>query len=535
MKRREIERALRRDRRVLRRREVHRHAGQALLERHVRPARVLRRGAPRAGDHARRRGALGRRRGVPAALPRVGWRSSATPGGPSSSSRTRCRRSRSSATGRSGSTAARSSGTGRAPRSIAQYLHQTRSAGDSSASGPAEAAPGNDLARIHVGPRPLPRGDAAGRSWTSGARSGSRSVFRVLRDGQAACSRRSRSSTRSRRSRSTRWTRTIAGRRASPPGEYVATAWIPGNLLNEGLASAEVAICSIDFPKLEHHAAVYEAVSFEVLDPRRGRHGARRLRRPVARRRPAAARLDGRGARVTAASRSRTRRPSSPTRVGDVRGRLALYEEIGRRTRREILDLLPEGWSFEGKRVLDFGCGAGRTLRHFLDEAAVAEIYGCEIDAPSVAWLEANLSPPLHVFRNEEAPPLPLEADSFDLIWAISVFTHLTDHWADWLLEHHRLLRDGGLLIATILGPELADDCIRARRTRAARGRGASGREGGDERDPPRPGLGPRAARTSSTRPGGSRSTGAARSRSSSCGRTASSPRRSGGARASSC
>jgi lipopolysaccharide transport system ATP-binding protein len=56
----------------------------------------------------------------------------------------------------------------------------------------------------------------------------------------------------------------------SPPGVYVSTAWIPGNLLNEGSAIAETAICSIDFPKLEHHAAVYEAISFEVLDPGEG-------------------------------------------------------------------------------------------------------------------------------------------------------------------------------------------------------------------------------------------------------------------------
>ena len=56
----------------------------------------------------------------------------------------------------------------------------------------------------------------------------------------------------------------------TPPGEYVATAWIPGNLLNEGSAIVEAAICSLDFPKLEHHAAVYEAVSFEVLDPGEG-------------------------------------------------------------------------------------------------------------------------------------------------------------------------------------------------------------------------------------------------------------------------
>ena len=55
--------------------------------------------------------------------------------------------------------------------------------------------------------------------------------------------------------------------RPSEPGAYVATAWIPGNLLNEGSAIVEAAVCSLDFPKLEHHAAVYEAVSFEVLDP----------------------------------------------------------------------------------------------------------------------------------------------------------------------------------------------------------------------------------------------------------------------------
>jgi SAM-dependent methyltransferase len=145
-------------------------------------------------------------------------------------------------------------------------------------------------------------------------------------------------------------------------------------------------------------------------------------------------------------------------RVGSVAGDLAMYEEIGRRTREEILALLPADWSWEGKRVLDFGCGAGRTLRHFLPEAEVAELHGCEIDGPSVEWLQANLSPPLHVFRNAEAPPLPLESGSFDLVWAISVFTHLTDYWANWLLELHRLLRDGGLLLATILGPGLADD-----------------------------------------------------------------------------
>jgi lipopolysaccharide transport system ATP-binding protein len=56
----------------------------------------------------------------------------------------------------------------------------------------------------------------------------------------------------------------------SPPGDYVATAWIPGNYLNEGLMSVDAAVCSIRSPKLHHHVSVHEAVSFHVQDPGEG-------------------------------------------------------------------------------------------------------------------------------------------------------------------------------------------------------------------------------------------------------------------------
>ena len=56
----------------------------------------------------------------------------------------------------------------------------------------------------------------------------------------------------------------------APPGDYVATAWIPGNLMNEGLVSVNAAVCSIDSPKLHHHVSVHEAVSFHVQDPIEG-------------------------------------------------------------------------------------------------------------------------------------------------------------------------------------------------------------------------------------------------------------------------
>jgi SAM-dependent methyltransferase len=131
------------------------------------------------------------------------------------------------------------------------------------------------------------------------------------------------------------------------------------------------------------------------------------------------------------------------------------YEAIGRHSRERLERLLPADWSWDGKRVLDFGCGAGRTLRHFLDEAKRGEFYGCDIDASSIAWLKENLSPPLHVFENAEEPGLPQPDHSFDLVYAFSVFTHLTDHWAGWLVELHRVLKPRGLLFATFLNEGL--------------------------------------------------------------------------------
>jgi SAM-dependent methyltransferase len=128
------------------------------------------------------------------------------------------------------------------------------------------------------------------------------------------------------------------------------------------------------------------------------------------------------------------------------------YEARGAEARAALLSLLGDEWAFPGGRVLDFGCGAGRTLRHFLGEAtAGTEVWGVDIDPASIDWLAAHLAPPLHVARSSPEPPLPFADGSFDLIWALSVFTHLVAP-ARWLAELHRVLAPGGLLIASYMG-----------------------------------------------------------------------------------
>jgi homopolymeric O-antigen transport system ATP-binding protein len=61
-----------------------------------------------------------------------------------------------------------------------------------------------------------------------------------------------------------RWDEPVA------PGEYVATAWIPGHLLNEGVYSVAVGVFTLAAPKLRTRAQKKHVLSFHVQDPAEG-------------------------------------------------------------------------------------------------------------------------------------------------------------------------------------------------------------------------------------------------------------------------
>jgi lipopolysaccharide transport system ATP-binding protein len=54
------------------------------------------------------------------------------------------------------------------------------------------------------------------------------------------------------------------------PGEYISTAWVPANLLNDGFHSVDAALCSLAAPKLHHHIKVADAVGFHLYDAGEG-------------------------------------------------------------------------------------------------------------------------------------------------------------------------------------------------------------------------------------------------------------------------
>ena len=100
--------------------------------------------------------------------------------------------------------------------------------------------------------------------------------------------------------------------------------------------------------------------------------------------------------------------------------------------------------------VLDFGCGCGRVTRYWTD--FTGSVSGSDVSAKAVDWCRANL-PFARVESNTLAPPLVFADESFDLVYALSVFTHLTDELQiAWRTELRRVLRRGGLLLLTTHG-----------------------------------------------------------------------------------
>jgi SAM-dependent methyltransferase len=110
----------------------------------------------------------------------------------------------------------------------------------------------------------------------------------------------------------------------------------------------------------------------------------------------------------------------------------------------------------ELERVLDFGCGCGRLARWWPERDGL-ELHGCDYNPELVEWCQANL--PFMVARvSGLEPPLPYPREGFDLIYALSVFTHLPEPMQrTWVAELRTALRPGGLLFFTVSGTAYLD------------------------------------------------------------------------------
>ena len=101
------------------------------------------------------------------------------------------------------------------------------------------------------------------------------------------------------------------------------------------------------------------------------------------------------------------------------------------------------------RRVLDWGCGAGRLARYLASEC---DYTGIDIDAEAVAWCRANIPAGRFLLQGLQART-EFADDTFDAIIGISIFTHLREEdQRAWLKELARIARPGGVVAVSVCG-----------------------------------------------------------------------------------
>lgn len=107
---------------------------------------------------------------------------------------------------------------------------------------------------------------------------------------------------------------------------------------------------------------------------------------------------------------------------------------------------------YEFYEICDWGVGCGRVAQMVHEIAPTSKITGIDIDPENIEWNQRNLKYAkfIHI---PTLPPTSLPSNSFDLVYGVSVFTHLQrDAFEQWIEELARILKPDGVLLVTING-----------------------------------------------------------------------------------
>jgi SAM-dependent methyltransferase len=115
------------------------------------------------------------------------------------------------------------------------------------------------------------------------------------------------------------------------------------------------------------------------------------------------------------------------------------------------------GRPLDGARVLDFGCGWGRLTRYLARDVPPDRLHGCDPVDSILDVCRDNRVPATLALSDFLPERLPF-AERFDLAYAFSVFTHLSEAAHERCLAAlHGGLQPGGILVATIRPPAYVD------------------------------------------------------------------------------
>ena len=125
----------------------------------------------------------------------------------------------------------------------------------------------------------------------------------------------------------------------------------------------------------------------------------------------------------------------------------------GRETAEWIFSQIQNHISLNGGKILDWGCGPGRIIRHMhAISKNQCKFYGTDYNEKSIQWCRDNINN-IKFNLNDLEAKLPYEDDFFDAIYGISILTHLSKEMHfKWFNELKRVLKPEGIMLITTHG-----------------------------------------------------------------------------------
>ncbi len=153
-------------------------------------------------------------------------------------------------------------------------------------------------------------------------------------------------------------------------------------------------------------------------------------------------------------------RPDPPQQVPPRRIRASVgqpsasrYREEGALVARELQELLESiGQPIDSfQSICDLASGPGKVLG-FVSWDPASSVSAVDVNVDAIDWLRSEM-PWVDARAEKPWPPTTIPADTFDLIYSISLFTHLSERAQDaWVSEVSRLLKSDGLGLITVHG-----------------------------------------------------------------------------------
>lgn len=129
------------------------------------------------------------------------------------------------------------------------------------------------------------------------------------------------------------------------------------------------------------------------------------------------------------------------------------YYEGGKTSAQWMVNEMAKHGSLLQKDILDWGCGPARIIRHLPDLIKTdCRFFGTDYNEKTIHWCQKNING-VEFSQNGLHPPTRYVDNSFDFIYGISIFTHLSEvnHKA-WYDELIRICKPGGVILVTTQG-----------------------------------------------------------------------------------